>query len=151
MYKRILVATDSSKTAALALEEACKLARGAADARLRIVHVVDSPHDYADAWYSALSVDVEAVQRAWRRVGQQILEKAGAQSAAAGIPAETVLLETEGRRVSRAVVEEAERWAAEVIVIGSHGRQDPEHLLIGSVAEGVTRTARLPVLLVRTP
>ncbi len=150
MYKRILVATDGSKTAALALEEACKLARGAADARLRIVHVVDSPYDYADAWYNALSVDVEAVQRAWRRVGQEILEKAGAQAAAAGIPAETGLLETEGRRVSRAVVEEAERWAAEVIVIGSHGRQEPEQLLIGSVAEGVTRTARLPVLLVRT-
>jgi len=148
MYKRILVAIDGSKTSAGALEEACKLARGA-DARLRIVHVIDSPYAYADAWYTAGSVDVEAVERAWRRAGQEILDRAVAQAREAGSPAESALLETDGRRVSRAIVDDAEGWPAEVIVIGSHGRHGMEQLLIGSVAESVTRTARLPVLLVR--
>lgn len=40
-------------------------------------------------------------------------------------------------------------WPADVIVIGSHGRQGPEQLLIGGVADGVARIAGIPVLLVR--
>jgi nucleotide-binding universal stress UspA family protein len=148
MYRRILVATDGSKTSALALGEACKMARGAA-AEIRIVHVIDSPHAYADAWYAAVAVDVDAVQRAWRRAGQEVLDQAISQVRRAGILAEPALLEAEGRRTSQAIVDDAERWGAEVIVIGSHGRQGLEQLLIGSVAEGVTRTARVPVLLVR--
>ncbi len=148
MYTRILVATDGSKTAARALEEACKLARGA-DARVRIVHVVDSPYAYPEAWYPAGGVDVEAVDRTWRRAGQTILDQAAAQARGAGVAVETALLQRESQRVSRAIVDEAARWPAEVIVIGSHGRQGPEQLLIGSVADGVARLAGVPVLLVR--
>jgi len=148
MYRRILVATDGSKTSALALQEACKLAAGS-DARLRIVHVIDSPYAYADTWYAAMSVDVDAVQRAWRNAGQEVLKQAAAQAHQAGVGVETALLETDGRRMSRVIVDDAERWPAEVIVIGSHGRQGLEQLLIGSVAEGVARSARVPVLLVR--
>jgi nucleotide-binding universal stress UspA family protein len=148
MYQRILVATDGSKTSALAIEEACRLARGAG-ARLRIVHVIDSPYAYADHWYAAVSVDVDAVQRAWRGAGQEILRQAADRVREAGIEAETALLEADGRRVSGVIVEDAARWPAEVIVIGSHGRQGLEQVLIGSVAEGVARSARVPVLLVR--
>jgi nucleotide-binding universal stress UspA family protein len=148
MYTRSLAATDGSKTATVAVDEACKLARGTG-ARLRIVHVVDSPYTYADAWYPAGEVDVEAVDRTWRRAGQAILDQAVAQARAAGATVETALLQRQGQRVSRAIVDEAARWPADVIVIGSHGRQGPEDLLIGSVAEGVARLAGVPVLLVR--
>src|SRR3990172_2334813 len=79
MYKRILVPTDGSKTSALALQEACKLAAGS-EARLRIVHVIDSPYAYADTWYAAMSVDADAVQRAWRNAGQEVLKQAAAQA-----------------------------------------------------------------------
>jgi nucleotide-binding universal stress UspA family protein len=148
MYTRILVATDGSKTATMAVDEACKLA-GGSEARLRIVHVVDSPYTYADAWYPAGGVDADAVDRTWRRAGQAILDQAATQARAAGAAVETALLQRQGQRVSRAVVDEATRWGADVIVIGSHGRQGPEELLIGSVAEGVARAAGVPVLLVR--
>jgi nucleotide-binding universal stress UspA family protein len=148
MYTRILVATDGSKTATVAVDEACKLARGT-EARLRVVHVVDSPYAYADAWYPAGGVDVDAVDRTWRRAGQAILDQAATQARAARVTVETALLQRQGQRVSRAIVDEAARWPADVIVIGSHGRQGPEDLLIGSVAEGVARLAGVPVLLVR--
>lgn len=148
MYERILVATDGSKTSARAVAEAVKVARGS-PARLRLVHVIDSPYAYADAWYAAVSADLEAIQRAWRRAGQEILDQAAAAPRQAGVEVETTLLELDGRRVSRVLTEEAERWGAELIVIGSHGRQGLEQLLLGSVAEGVLRTAVVPVLLVR--
>lgn len=148
MYTRIVVATDGSKTAALALQEALPLA-GDPRARLRIVHVIDSPYAYADAWYAAVSVDVEAIRRAWRRAGQEILDQGAALVRQAGVQVETALLERDGRRTSRTIVDDAQRWRAEVIVLGTQGRHGLEHLLLGSVAEGVARTASMPVLLVR--
>ena len=149
MYTRILVATDGSRWAARALEEACTLARGAG-ARVRVVHVVDSPYAYPDAWYPAGTVDVEAVDRSWRRAGQAILEQAAAQARGAGTTVETALLQRDGQRVSRVIVDDAARWPAEIIVIGVHGQsQGPEQLLIGSVTDGVVRLAGVPVLLVR--
>jgi nucleotide-binding universal stress UspA family protein len=148
MYERILVATDGSKTSGRAVAEAVKVARGTA-ARLRLVHVIDSPYAYADAWYAAVSADLDAIQRAWRRAGQDILEQAAVPAREAGIEVESALLDLNGRRVSRVITDEAERWGADLIVIGSHGRQGLEQLLLGSVAEGVLRTASVPVLLVR--
>ena len=43
----------------------------------------------------------------------------------------------------------ADDWKADLIAISSHGRSGLEHLLIGSVAEGVLRHASCPVLVVK--
>ncbi len=40
---------------------------------------------------------------------------------------------------------------ADLIVMGTHGRRGLKRILMGSVAEGVMRKARCPVLTVRTP
>ena len=45
----------------------------------------------------------------------------------------------------------AEEASIELIVMGTHGRTGVSHLLVGSVAERVIRTAPCPVLTVRCP
>ncbi len=62
---------------------------------------------------------------------------------------EASLIETAGRRVPGAIVEEARRWGADLIVVGTHGRRGLDRLLLGSVAEGVARMSPVSVLLVR--
>lgn len=52
---------------------------------------------------------------------------------------------------SKAIVDRASRLGADLIVMGSHGRAGIAHLMLGSVAEAVVRTARCPVLTVRKP
>lgn len=47
------------------------------------------------------------------------------------------------------IAERAEELAAELIVIGSHGRTGIPRLVLGSVAERVTRMASCPVLVVK--
>ena len=148
MYKRILVAIDGSHTSTLALTEALKLAEKP-ETRMRLVHVVDSPYTYSEVMYGEVGVDVEALRRSWRQMGQTVLEQAAAQAREARATVETALLDSEGRRVSSVIVEEARRWPAELLVVGTHGRRGLEHVLLGSVAEGVTRHATVPVLLVR--
>jgi len=49
------------------------------------------------------------------------------------------------------IVELARETGADLIVIATHGRTGARHLLIGSVAERVVRTAECPVLVVKPP
>ena len=52
-------------------------------------------------------------------------------------------------RIADTIVKEAKAWPAGLIVVGTHGRRGLSHLFLGSVAEGVMRTAPAPVLLIR--
>lgn len=46
------------------------------------------------------------------------------------------------------IIQQAEEWGAELIVIGTHGRGGLYHFLMGSVAEHVARKSACPVLIV---
>jgi nucleotide-binding universal stress UspA family protein len=61
----------------------------------------------------------------------------------------TKLLEGFGHDLSSMLLEEAKKFRANLIVMGTHGRKGLMHLIMGSVAEGVVRRSTLPVLLVR--
>lgn len=148
MYKRILLAVDGSSTSNAALQEALDLARKG-QSRLRLVHVIDSPYDYPDMMYGQVAGDPEELRQAWQKTGQDVVDQALAAAHQARLEAESALLESAGRRVSAAIAEEAKRWGADLIVVGTHGRRGLDRLLLGSVAEGVVRTAAVSVLLVR--
>jgi nucleotide-binding universal stress UspA family protein len=148
MYKRILVAIDGSETAELALGQAIELA-SRQRARLRLVHVVD---EVASPAGSATMPD--EFWRAARTAGAGILERARVRAGKAGVAAETKLVENRTfgaviRRVAKLIADEAGRWPADLVVIGSHGRRGLSKLLLGSVADGVVRISPAPVLLVR--
>jgi nucleotide-binding universal stress UspA family protein len=49
----------------------------------------------------------------------------------------------------RIIVEEAQRWAADLIILGSHDRLSLERRLLGSVSEAVAAQATCPVEIVR--
>jgi nucleotide-binding universal stress UspA family protein len=148
MYKRILVAIDDSRMAEAALREALDLAKvhGAA---VRVVHVIESPYAYPESWYTEVQTDLEALRRLWRQAGLRVLEQADALARKTGVAVETALLELDGQRMSRIIVDDAARWRADLVAVGTHGRHGIEHLLLGSVAEAVARTAPASVLLVR--
>ena len=50
---------------------------------------------------------------------------------------------------AKQIVEHAGKIGADLIVMGTHGRTGLSHLLLGSVAERVVRTAGCPVLTTR--
>ena len=67
-------------------------------------------------------------------------------------------LRTKGMKVSTTVaqgdpkskiLDVAEQWKAELIVLGSHGQTSLEHFLMGSVSDAVARHARCSVKVVR--
>ena len=48
------------------------------------------------------------------------------------------------------VADEARRWNADLIVVGTHGRRGVGRMLLGSGAEQVIRMAPVPVLVIRS-
>jgi nucleotide-binding universal stress UspA family protein len=49
-----------------------------------------------------------------------------------------------------AILKVAEEWAADLIVLGTHGRTGLSHLLMGSVAEKVIRHSGKPLFIIPT-
>jgi nucleotide-binding universal stress UspA family protein len=146
MYARILAGVDGSAQAERALRHAAGLAR-ALGAELRIVHVVEMG---VLPLAPELALDVERRAQARRAEGEKLIATALEQARAAGVTAQPRLAETgmPAQPVAAALVGEAESWPADVIVLGARGRGRLEHVLLGSVADGVARRSSLPVLLV---
>lgn len=145
MYKKILLPVDGSETSLLGLAEAIRLAKDQ-KAALRLLHVV---HDFLVAGGHGAAVYTSQLRKDLREHGEAILKDAAAIARQQGVDAETMLVETPGGWVGAMIVEEAERWPADVMVLGTHGRRGIRRLVMGSDAEYVVRTTPVPVLLVR--
>ncbi|MCL4472285.1 MAG: universal stress protein [Sulfuricella sp.] len=146
MYKHILVAVDGSDTSDRALHEAINLAKDQ-QAILRIVYAVDEVNINVSPEFP----NPTEIEQAWTDAGREILDKAQNSARAAGIKAETRLLEIDklGVRTADAIIQEAKTWPADLLVAGTHGRSGLSHLLMGSVAEGIVRICPVPILLIR--
>jgi nucleotide-binding universal stress UspA family protein len=146
MYTKILVAVDDSETSRHALKQAIELAR-ALSASVRMVHVVDM------SWLPIgpeVAIDTAALSAARRGVGEKVIAAARDTASEAGFEAEDVLIETETpiQHVAEVIAEEALRWGAGLVVLGTHGRRGFQHLMLGSVAEKMARLSPRPLLLI---
>lgn len=147
---RILVATDGSRTAAKAVRFAARLTSAIPGARLVILTVSTLTADLALTGLGvvrALGVLPE-LERADRRIADTILGDA-ARQARLGKRA-TLRYYRPARRLfaARAILEEAKRQRAGVIVLGRTGRSALGDVFMGSVAQRVLALASQPVILV---
>jgi nucleotide-binding universal stress UspA family protein len=146
MYERILVPVDGSDAANRGLHEAIRLAK-ALGAELRLVHIVD---DSALALNPETGIAAGPLVADFAEGGKAILEDARGIARGEGLDPSVVLHENFSGRVADLIVEEARKWRAEVIVMGTHGRRGVRHVVLGSDAEAVVQRAEVPVLLVRS-
>jgi nucleotide-binding universal stress UspA family protein len=139
LISRILVPTDFSETADQALEYA-RMLGAHVGASLHVLHVVQEPllaegliaETGAPAARSLHDGDLDAARAS---LG---CRSAGTASAECAV----------GDTVTN-IVAHASRVGADLIVMGTVGRTGLAHLLLGSVAEQVVRTAPCPVVTVR--
>lgn len=138
----ILAPVDFSERSLAAADEAASLARGM-DARLDLLHVVLRPmHPAAYDAFVELAPDtreLEALAKPKLEELAKALSRGGLEVAtqvAIGPPAQTI-------------VEVAESSGARMVVMASHGLSGVAHLLLGSVAERVVRTAPCQVLTIK--
>lgn len=143
---KILFAVDESSYSQSALQTLRRLSPPG-NCQIRVVHVVE-PLDRA--FYPELvppfPTSLAEIQKGRIRHGQTVLDGALEQLRKAGYQATGTL----GRgHVRSTIVETAEKWGAEIILLGSHGRTGLKRALLGSVSDHVARHAHCSVLIVR--
>jgi universal stress protein A len=141
--RRILAPTDFSELSTQGLKSALKLAE-VFGATLLLLHVVEPP-----------PYPVEGIVPS--HLGATLLDDLERQ---ASTDLAVILPETQGSKVevtrqvvvgipNRKIVEVAEEEKSDLIVMTTHGRTGLSHLVMGSVAEKIVRTAPCPVLTIR--
>ncbi|QEZ44407.1 universal stress protein [Cupriavidus oxalaticus] len=147
MYQRILLAVDGSHSSDLALSQAIAIA-AATGAEVKALFVVDDSDVYFEAGY----FDPREVANQQISYGGKALDAATARLSQAGIRCHAQLDEkpVAPGRISTTIAVEADKWNADMIVMGTHGRRGVRRLLMGSVAEGVLSQTSKPLLLVRS-
>lgn len=140
-FKKILIAVDESTFAAHAADVGLDLVRqlGAEVAFITVVDpaVISSAPDSgvsADRWLAMAQREAKELLNAF-------------VSRAATTPAPLIFLET--GKPAAMIVEAAKNWPADLIVMGTHGRNVVGEILLGSVAQGVLRKAPCPVMVLR--
>jgi nucleotide-binding universal stress UspA family protein len=145
--KNILVATDFSEPSDAALTYGRALARNF-NATLHVLHVVGNVSSLAygvEGYVASLNeMQQEVEAAALKQLDERIIDNDPKP-----VQTERVLLTSDAPAL--AIVEYASNQRVDLIVTGTHGRGGVAHLLMGSVAERIVRTAPCPVLTVRHP
>lgn len=146
MYERILVAVDGGHSADLAMTQAIAMAR-AFSADLKLLYVVDD----TELFDAAGAADTAMVLSQLVQAGERALDLAAERCSHAGVSCIKELVERPlGRgNISETIVEIADTWPADLIVMGTHGRRGMRRVIMGSVSEGVLAHTSKPVLLIR--
>lgn len=137
MYDSIVLPTDGSEGTENAVEHALELAEKF-DAELHVINVVDVRNFYDGVNWEEVLEDVELKGE---EIVEEIVQKAGERGVGAdqkvvrGIP-------------HQEINDYAEEKDADLVVMGTHGREGLERMLLGSVTEKVLRTSETPVLTV---
>jgi len=79
-----------------------------------------------------------------------LLARTAERARCAGVLVDTVLHDEADGSVSDLVIDEARRWQADLIVVGTHGRRGLGDVLLGSSAERIVRGTSVPVMLVHS-
>lgn len=134
-----LVAVDGSPAAAEAVKLACALSH-AERTRLTLCTVVEPGTHWDDLDRSVF------LQEEMEAAAARLLEESRALAASLGVAAEKLLREGQA---ARDILSCAHDVSADLIVMGTHGRAGIPRFILGSVAESVLRSSRLPVCTVR--
>jgi nucleotide-binding universal stress UspA family protein len=146
MYERILAPVDGSEASTLGLREAIELSKDQG-ATLRLVHVVDELI-LSGGVGGAVAYEGNLIETL-RDGGRNILATARALVEKHGATCESAMLEHFGGPAADLIVEDANKWKADLIVLGTHGRRGIRRVVMGSDAEQIVRASPVPVLLVR--
>ncbi|RJQ42222.1 MAG: universal stress protein [Gaiellales bacterium] len=138
MYDKIMIATDGSENARLAVRHAAELARLTGSSEALIVHVCTSCSVDLDPDESNLEAAKEIVREA-----ADVMKEAGLSTTGhveTAYPPESV---------GNAIIDIAGSEKADLVVLGSRGLSEFKGMLLGSVSSKVVQKTDCPVLVIK--
>ena len=145
-----MIATDGSKFSETAVETICGMIGQAEDTEIKIVSAYEHPLMADAAPYSLPTAYNPVIDKELSELANQAVMEAR-QKITDGLSFSTKNVKTEILFGSpeRVIVEEAENWGADLIVVGSHGYGFWERMFLGSVSNAIVHHAPCSVLIVR--
>lgn len=137
MYDKLLVAIDESEPSQQALGQASGLA-ALSKGSVQVLHVREHAVVRGGAWYAMDEQDAQA-----------LVDRAVDQLREHGIEASGVVTHAAQGRVAEAILDQADSFGADLVILGSHGRTALGGILLGNVAYRVIHLAQRPVLVAR--
>jgi len=142
---KLLAATDFSKASVYMIEAIDRVVM-ATDAEVYLLHVVATPPNIPGPEFNPAVTDMELSER--YREEQEHLDDLITQMIEAKINVKALLVHGEP---VKAILSEARRLDADLIVVGSHGHGLLFDALVGSTSAGILRKSTIPVLVVPIP
>ncbi|MEJ7846664.1 MAG: universal stress protein [Pyrinomonadaceae bacterium] len=148
---KILLATDGAKQSDAAIDSLKRMLFSEGD-EVKIVNIVDMALPMSIDIYGGYLPDTTELEKTAREHAAKILEQTAAKlnefanNQGVSITTEMLFGSPESR-----IVETAEAWMADLVIVGSHGYSRWERLLLGSVSDSVVHHAPCSVLVVRVP
>jgi nucleotide-binding universal stress UspA family protein len=143
-FRQILVPVDFTETSDRALAYAVELARKF-DSAVAIMHAYQIPvYGFPDGAYITAADVASQISTA----SQARLDSLIDSQKLANVPMVGILRDGVAWEEINSVAQEIQ---ADLIIIGTHGRRGLARALLGSVAENVIRTAKVPVLVIHGP
>ena len=139
---RMLIAVDLAHNSEAVIEAAAELAMSLS-ASVCILHAVEPDPDFV-GYEVGPQTRRDAVAETFHEEHRQVQNLAGhfrqAELDAVGLLVQGPTVET--------ILREAEKFKADLIVVGSHGKGQLKQLVLGSVSEGVLRKSACPVVVI---
>ncbi len=144
--RRILLATDGSKCSGAALQLLIEQV-GPDETEVRVLHVLEPLPLLVVREMGNREPDLQGLLEAQtKQAAEDLVAKIAETLRAKSVKVTTAV--ARGNPKSR-ILDVAEKWKAELIVLGSHGRSVLDRFLMGSVSDTVARHARCSVEVVR--
>lgn len=138
MYHKILIAVDDSPIAEKVASTGFQLGQQL-NAEMAILSVADTTFLTTDRGVTQKE-SADMVKNDFKKSQQLLIDKV--------FKDHKIWSFVEEGKPYEMILNVAREWAADLIVIGTHGRTGISHLLIGSIAEQVVRHSKTPVLIV---
>jgi len=145
LYKKILVATDGSDYTKKATVHALGLAK-LSGAELHAIYVIDTRYGCGPESCILTDTSPERVKNILGCQGDTAIKYIERLAKKEGVPTERWIVEG---NPAEEIVRLAEEQSVDLIVMGTLGSSGIERFVLGSVADKVIRSSRIPVLTVR--
>lgn len=144
---KILMATDGSKFSKAAIERGCEVIGNGENVSVKIISSVATPYIAAEPFAVSAGYYRE-MEGELMKDAKKNVEEAEAQIREF-LPQADVKTQVFVGPPEQTIVEEAENWGADLIIVGSHGYGFWSRALLGSVSNAVLNHAPCSVLVVR--
>ena len=138
---KILVGIDYSKSSGDVVSAMVKQFR-TENTEVRVLHVLQpiapAPPQMAPGYAPELEDQ--------KKPAEELVGRIASQLRSAGFKVDALV---EVGDIRESIIDSAEEWGADLIVVGSHGQRGIQRFLLGSVAEFVARHAKCSVEIVR--